>query len=173
MCLLLFGFCLFISAQFGGTSSPLAFVASVLSTTFIAIIWYTHSPMPVCENSATKLLWDFGLVTESHHPSNHPDIVLFNCRRSVIQCFEVSCPADINVISKETEKIQKYWPLVNDLHQLYKGMSVETVPVVIGHTDVVTSQCKHFLKKIPECHESLFHHLQKATLNGTIHTLNL
>ena len=27
--------------------------------------WYTHKPMPILENSLAKLLWDFGLVTES------------------------------------------------------------------------------------------------------------
>ena len=45
--------------------------------------------MPVLENSLAKLLWDFGLVTESHHLSNHPDMVLYDYSRSVIQCFEV------------------------------------------------------------------------------------
>ena len=34
--------------------------------------------MPVSENSLAKLLWDFGLVTEGHHLSNCPDMVLFN-----------------------------------------------------------------------------------------------
>ena len=138
--------------------------------------WYNHTPMPVCENSAAKLLWDFGLVTGNHHSSNRPDIVLFDFRKSSIQCFEVSCPADTNVISKEMEKVQKYQPLVSDLRQLYSSMSVETVPVVIGHTGVVTSHCKQYLKQIPGFSESLFYHLQKATLLGTIHilhTLNL
>ena len=27
--------------------------------------WYTHKPMPILEISLAKLLWDFGLVTES------------------------------------------------------------------------------------------------------------
>jgi len=47
---------------------------------------------------------------------------------------KVSCPADINVAVKETEKLQKYLPLISDLHLLYIGISVEVAPLVIGHT---------------------------------------
>ena len=35
----------------------------------------------------------------------------------VIQCFEVSCPADINVKAKENEKVRKYLPLLSDMRQ--------------------------------------------------------
>ena len=71
--------------------------------------WYLHLlPLPVSENSVAKLLWDFGLVTESHDPSNRPDVVLFDYEKSVIQCFEVSCPADININAKESDKVQRY-----------------------------------------------------------------
>ena len=84
--------------------------------------WYSHKPIRVLENSIEKLLWDFGPVMESHHLSNHPDIMLFDYGNSAIHCFEVSCPADLNVITKETEKVFKYQPLMNDLRQLHPEM---------------------------------------------------
>jgi len=34
-------------------------------------------PLPVTENNAAKILWDFGLHTHIHVSSNRPDIVLF------------------------------------------------------------------------------------------------
>ena len=47
-----------------------------------------------------KILWDFRLATTLNHPSNHPDIFFI----------EIFCPADINVATKEDEKINKYLP---------------------------------------------------------------
>ena len=127
--------------------------------------------MPVSENSMVKLLWDFGIVTESHVLSNRPDIVLYDYEHSAIKCFEVSCPADLNVLAKETEKGCKYQPLVSELRSLHPGMSIKVIPVVIGHTGLVTSQSNQFLNKIPGFRNSLFNHLQKATFIGTIHIL--
>jgi len=66
--------------------------------------WYTHSPVPVSENSAAKIALEFQL---SNRSSNRPDCVLLDYAKSAIQCFEVSCLTDINVAVKETEKLQK------------------------------------------------------------------
>jgi len=119
--------------------------------------WYTHKPS---ENSGAKLLWDFGIVTEGHVLSNRPDIVLYDYGHSTIKCFEVSCSADINVIAKESEKGRKY---LSELRSLHPGMSIKVVPVVIGHTSVISLQSKLLLNKILGFCDSLYHHLQKAT----------
>ena len=52
----------------------------------------------------------------------------------------MSCPVDRNVISIEGAEIST--PIISDLHQLYSGLSVEAVPIIIGHTGVVTVQYK-------------------------------
>ena len=57
-----------------------------------------------------KILWDFRLATTLNHPSNCPDIVLYDFRKQDIFFIEISCPADINVATKENEKINKYLP---------------------------------------------------------------
>ena len=132
--------------------------------------WFTHKPMPVVENSAAKLLWDFSLISPSHHPSNRPDIVLFDYQKKHISFVEVSCPADPHVMSKENEKLHKYCPLAHDFRSMYQ-MTVEIIPVVIGHSGVVSSRCHNFLQRIPGFCNSLFCHLLKATILGTVHTL--
>ena len=83
---------------------------------------------------------------------------------------EVSRPADINVSSKESEKIHKYQPLARDFYSMYQ-MSVHVIPVVISHTGVMLMQCREFLQSIPEYSSSLLCYLQKAALLGTIHIL--
>ena len=128
--------------------------------------WYSHKPPPVIESSIAKILWDFRLVTTHNHPSNRPDIVLYDFHQQEIFFIEISCPADINVSTKEDEKINKYCSLAADFHQMY-NMPVTIIPVVLGCTGVVSSHCLQFLKKIPGFTLKLFGHLQKAVLIGT------
>ena len=95
-------------------------LSKVFSLPLSSSSWFTHHPQPVIENSLVKILWDFNLVSESHHLSNRPDIVVFNYVKKTILFIEVSCPADINVPSKEREKLNKYQPLAHDFHSMYK-----------------------------------------------------
>ena len=44
--------------------------------------------------------------------------------------------------AKENEKVRKCLPLLSDMRQLYPGISVEVVPLVIGHTGVVAPKSK-------------------------------
>jgi len=66
-----------------------------------------YSPVPVSENSTAKLLWDFSLVTETHHLSNRPNV---DYAKSAIQCFEVCSLAGINVAVKKTESFRSICP---------------------------------------------------------------
>ena len=119
---------------------------------------------------AVKILWDFCLHSASNHLSNRPDIVLFDYSQKKIYFFEISCPADINVPTKEYEKLHKYQPLAHDFYLMYH-MSVELVPVVLGCTGVVSRDCCMHLRSIPGFTNSLFTTLQKAVILGTAHIL--
>jgi len=74
------------------------------------------------------------------------------------------------VVLKEEEKLLKYSDLAVDFQQMY-DMPVTIVPVVLSCTGVVSTNCLHYIKKIPEFTPKLFANLQKAALIGTIHTL--
>ena len=105
----------------------------------------SHKPPPVIETSQVKILWDFSLESDHHHLSNHPDIVVFDYSKQLIQFIEVSCPADIN---EEREKLHKYCPLALDFRLMYK-MPVQIVPVVLGCTGVVSADYVTHLRKLP------------------------
>jgi len=60
-----------------------------------------------------------------------------------LSCLTISCPADINVQTKENEKLHKYKPLLSDFHCMY-NMPVQIIPMVIGHTGVMTAHCQEF-----------------------------
>ena len=72
--------------------------------------------------------------------------------------------------SKEEEKNRKYVPLARDFHLMY-NMMIEVIPIVFGHTGVVSTDCVKHLRRISGYCECLFATLQKATIVGTIHTL--
>ena len=107
-----------------------------------------------------KILWDFSLESDHHHLSNHPDIVVFDYSKQLIQFIEVSCP--VNVPSKEQEKLHKYCPLALDFRLMYKSLSrlcqwcwdAQVLYLLIVSLIYVSSQ--DFLK---------------ATLIGSVHTL--
>jgi len=132
--------------------------------------WFTYVPLPVVENDAVKILWDFGLFTDIRILKNRPDIVVFlkQCQR--IMFLEISCPADVNVFEKEDEKILKYQPLAREISSCY-GQPVEIIPIVFGHTGVVSCRQLTYLQKLPCFSDSLFQQLQQATLLGTLSIL--
>ena len=132
--------------------------------------WFTHRPPAVVESLAVKILWDFSLQSASHHLSNRPDIVLFDYDLKKIYFIEVSCPADVNVPSKEQEKLQKYQSLAHDYNLMYR-MPVIIIPVVVGCTGVVSSNFITHLRRIPDFSNNLFCTIQKAAIIGTVHVL--
>jgi len=93
-------------------------LCKVFSLPLSALSWVNHHPSPVIDNSLAKILWDFSLTSENHHLINHPDIVVFDYVQKNILFVKISCPADINVPSKEKEKLTKYWPLAHDLRRM-------------------------------------------------------
>jgi len=79
-------------------------------------------------------MWEliFCLIYCVKAPENTQITVTSFRRKSLTQCFEVSCPAEINVNAKENEKVQKSLLLLSDMSQLYLEMLAEVVSLVIS-----------------------------------------
>ena len=60
---------------------------------------------------------------------NNPHIVIFMKNDHCILFLEVVCPADVNVLSKEDEKISKYQGLAREISIGY-NQHVDTIPIV-------------------------------------------
>ncbi|XP_065896282.1 uncharacterized protein [Dysidea avara] len=129
-----------------------------------AASWHSHEPLPVVENEQAKTLWDFSIQTLTTVGSNRPDIVVFLKEGTTgILLLEISCPADMNILMKEEEKITKYQPLVQQMRQIYH-QPVQVIPIVFGVTGMAS---KNYLKKIPAYEDKLFASLQMAVILGT------
>jgi len=74
---------------------------------------------------------------------------------------EISCPADINIVLKEEEKLSNYHDLAIDFQHTC-GMLVTIIPVVLGRTSVVSLRYMNHIRKIPEFSPRLY--LRKFSL---------
>ena len=83
---------------------------------------------------------------------------------------EISCPADVNVFDEEGEKVSKYQPLAREVTICY-NQPVDIIPIVFGHTGIVSCRQQNYLKKLLCYSDSLFQQLQQAVLLGTISIL--
>ena len=78
----------------------------------------------------TRLLWEVGIPTDRHVPSNRPDLVLRAADRVLL--IDISVPLDTNVNQKMQEKIVKYAPLQRELQRIWSVQDIQVVPVVVG-----------------------------------------
>ena len=97
------------------------------------------------ENSQVKLLWDFN--TDSVLSARRPDIVMIDKNNCTVTIIDISVPADSNVSSKESEKIDKYRDLAIELTSLW-NMTCDMVPIVVGCLGYVTQMLETNLRKL-------------------------
>jgi len=70
--------------------------------------YWNHEPQSVSQNSQVKLLWDFNIYTDHVLSALQPDILMVDKHNNTVEIIDISVPADSNVSSKDTEKIEKY-----------------------------------------------------------------
>ena len=88
------------------------------------------------------------LNTDRQIGANKPDIVLRDKAARKTFIIDISCPSDVNVQSKENEKITKYSGLRVELSKMWNCESV-VIPVVIGGLGVISEKFPEYLKMVP------------------------
>ena len=79
------------------------------------------------------------LTTDMAVGSNSPDIVIWNRKEKKVNIIDISCPSDVNALSKENEKISKYSGLRVELGKMWDCECV-VIPVVIGGLGVISEK---------------------------------
>ena len=110
--------------------------------------WHLHNPTEVILNKNIELLWDMTLNTDREVGANRPDIVLRDKASKKTYIIDISCPSDVNVLSKENEKLTKYSGLRVELGKMWDSECV-IIPVVVGGLGVVSEKFPDYLKMIP------------------------
>ena len=90
-----------------------------------------------------------------------------NCRTGIL--IDVAIPADANIASKESEKMDKYQDLCIELQRLWNLRTVKVIPIVIGCLGTYTPNLPRFLKELPGKHPVA--PLLKSAVLGSAHLL--
>ena len=99
-------------------------------------------------NKNIELIWDMTLSTDRQVGANRPDIVLRDKAMKKAYIIDISCPSDVNVVSKENEKVAKYSGLRVELGKMWDCECV-VIPVVIGGLGMISEKFQEYLKMIP------------------------
>ena len=78
----------------------------------------------------------------------------------------MAVPSDCNVITKETEKIEKYKDLSVELSSLWK-MKCEVIPIVVGGLGCVSTRLDVYLQKLVISQFCTLELLQRTAVLGS------
>ena len=127
--------------------------------------WWMHQPEPVSENSHYRLLYDFNIFTDKWISARRPDLVFLDKEVKCAYLIDIACVMDRNVVSKETEKIDKYLNLRIELQTLW-NTRVVVVPLVFGALGSLSNNISDYFRQLKLCGVSV-HQLQKTVLLRT------
>ena len=79
-----------------------------------------------------ELWWNVAVKTSSKVPHNRPDIIVWDMTKKLCYIIEFSCPADINIVNKVSEKENIYGPLIRNMQMMYENYSFMFIPIIVG-----------------------------------------
>ena len=80
--------------------------------------------------------------------ANRPDIVIRDKGEKKTYIIDISCPSDVNVATKENEKMAKYSALRVELGKMW-DCECDVIPVVVGGLGAISYNFETYLKRIP------------------------
>ena len=79
-----------------------------------------------------ELWWNVAVKTSSKVPHNRPDMIVWDMTKKLCYIIEFSCPADINIVNKVSEKENIYGPLIRNMQIMYENYSFMFIPIIVG-----------------------------------------
>ena len=79
-----------------------------------------------------ELWWNVAVKTSSKVPHNRPDMIVWDMTKKLCYITEFSCPADINIVNKVSEKENIYGPLIRNMQMMYENYSFMFIPIIVG-----------------------------------------
>ena len=110
--------------------------------------------------SDKELWWNVQVKTSSKVPHNRHDMIVWDMKKRLWYVSEFSCPADINIVNKVSQKENLYGPLIRNMQRMYENHSFMFIPIIVGA-----------LGHVPKC---IFRNIQNLgfTKSKTIKTTN-
>ena len=110
--------------------------------------WFRHEPADVAIKDKVEVVYDQLIMTSRPVGANRPDILIKDLGNKKTYIIDVSCPVDINVGKKESEKIAKYGALRVEAERMWSAKA-EIIPVIVGGLGAVTKNLGDNLTRIP------------------------
>ncbi|XP_015186482.1 PREDICTED: uncharacterized protein LOC107071743 [Polistes dominula] len=120
--------------------------------------YYKYTPTTIIDNEKYKLYWDTTLHTDKTVKYNRPDITFTNKEDKTTYLIDISVPNDINITQKYREKIEKYTPLAQEIHRIWKQKKVHIIPFIISATGITPNNFKSHLTQLqldPNIHQEI------------------
>ena len=76
--------------------------------------------------------WNLSIKTAIKTKNTKPDLIIWNSEVKTCQVVGSSCPADVDVSKKVSEKENIYDPLIRSMQLLYPGYKFEFIPIIVG-----------------------------------------
>ena len=116
----------------------------IAKTVYNEILWKENPDKKKLLNHETKFIttindkelwWNVPVKTSSRVPHNRPDMIFWDITKKLCYIIEFSCPVDINIVNKVSEKENIYGPLIRNMQMMYENYSFMFIPIVgaLGH----------------------------------------
>ena len=79
-----------------------------------------------------ELWWNVAVKTSSKVPHNRPNMIVWDMTKKLCYIIEFSCPADINIVNKVSEKENIYGPLIRNMQMMYENYGFMFIPIIVG-----------------------------------------
>ena len=89
---------------------------------------------------------NMSIKTTTKIPHNKPDLLVWDTDQKICQIIEFSCPCDVNLIGKTSDKINTYGPLIRNLQISYPQYRFEMIPIIIGAPGYVAKSLMKYVK---------------------------
>ncbi|XP_015188575.1 PREDICTED: uncharacterized protein LOC107072832 [Polistes dominula] len=120
--------------------------------------YYKYTPTTIIDSEKYKLYWDTTLNTDKTIKYNRPDITFTNKEDKTSYLIDIPIPNDINIPQKYREKIEKYTPLAQKIHRIWKQKNLYIIPFIISATDITPNNFKSHLTQLqldPNIHQEI------------------
>ena len=92
--------------------------------------------------------WNMSIKTTTKIPHNKPNLLVWDTDQKICQIIEFSCPCDVNLIGKTSDKINTYGPLIRNLQISYPQYRFEMIPIITGALGYVAKNLMTYVKQL-------------------------
>ena len=117
--------------------------------------------------------WNMSIKTTTKIPHNKPDLLVWDTDQKICQIIEFSCPCDVNLIGKTSDKINTYGPLIRNLQISYPQYRFEMIPVIIGALGYVAESLMTYVKQLGFEEKDAIYVIRKLQSLGTAGTVKI